>query len=134
MNKILRALVNKRKEIMDEDKREIQDMKRFMKKFLFLFNTNPYTDAHEFSYKDEYRGKWFASMTYYPSSGSCHINTGTFHPKKQIIGGYTQFDKPPDINKLQKAIKITLEKINERTENNLRYRKNARNLLERIKL
>jgi hypothetical protein len=134
VNKILKILVNKRKQLVDENKREIQEMKRFMKKFLFLFNTNPYTDAHEFSYKDQYKGKWFANMTYYPSSGSCHINTGTYHPEKQIVGGYTQFDKPPDINKLQKAIRIVMEQRNKSTEERTQYIKNARNMLGGIKL
>lgn len=134
MNKILKALVNKRSELVDEHKREIKELEKFMKKFIFLFRTNPYTDAHEFSYQDKHDEKWFANMTYYPSSGTCSINTGTYHPEKQIVGRDVQFDKPPDINKLQKAIEITIEKMNENTKNNIKYMKDARNILEGIKL
>jgi len=134
VNKILKILANKRLELMDENKREIKNLEKFMKKFIFLFRTNPYTDAHEFSYQDQYKEKWFANITYYPSSGTCYINTGTYHPEKQIVGRYTQFDKPPDINKLQKAIEITMKLRNKGTEDHISYMKNARNILEGIKL
>lgn len=134
MNKLLQVLANKYIELTDERKREIKNLEKFMKKFIFLFNTNPYTDAHEFSYSDKYKGKWFANIIYYPSSGTCSINTGTLHPEKQIIGKDVQFDKPPDINKLQTAIAITIEKMNENTEDNIKYMKDARSILGEIKL
>ena len=134
VKKLLKVLANKYIELTDERKREIKNLEKFMKKFTFLFSTNMYTDAHEFSYSDKYKGKWFANIIYYPSSGTCLINTGTYHPEKQIIGKDVQFDKPPDINKLQRAIAITIDKMNENTEDNIKYMKNARNLLEGIKL
>ena len=134
MNKILKALVNKRSELVDEHKREIKELEKFMKKFIFLFRTNPYTDAHEFSYQDKHDEKWFANMTYYPSSGTCSINTGTYHPEDHLIGGYTRFDKIPDINKLQKAIRIVMEKRNEGTAERIKRMKNVRSILGGIKL
>ena len=102
-----------------------------MQKFLFLFATNPYTDAHEYNHKD---GKelWYVNIYYYPSSGTCSITTGTIDYSKHLVGKVYQADETPDANKITEAFRRSLEARNKNTKNSIGYMKSFRKIMEKV--
>ena len=128
---ILHHLTKKLNILKSERDKEIASLEKFMKKYLFLFHTSIYSDAHDFNYRDETE-KWYVNIYYYPSSGTCNISTGTIDHSKQIIGQSMQQDNIPDADKITEAFRRKLVNINKDRENRIGYMKDFRKIFEKV--
>jgi hypothetical protein len=128
---ILYYLKDKYMSLTRRNENKVKDLRKFMDKFLFLFSTNPYTDAHEYYYKSAVDG-WYVNIHYYPSSGACSVETGTLHPDKQIIGKYQQTDSEPDVDKITEAFRRKLVAMNDGKESRYNNMKKFKSVFERV--
>ena len=133
MNKLLAKVKAKFDTTNAEDRRVRNAMDKLIKKYLFLFQGNIYTNSMKFNYRHKHysiEDGWFANITYHPNS-LLSISTGTYYLYQ---GSYhkAKFDKPPDINKVINAFKKTMEGHTENTKGDISRMRDSMNLIEQL--